>query len=318
MAIAKSKGADRKAFLEAVKTKNAGLKKAGKEKAPSGYASNADLIQAFNLKAGSSASCKAKLVSINYGLTDPKPKPGQKGKGIGKKAREPYIAFNFALLGSQKGMMVSIFINLVASGNRTEEMINKSLCFTLQRLGFETDDISFDALVKIADEYTETDEKVICQLSIRCTKSDDKNNPFVNINVQRKIEEDDEEEEEDDEDDSSDDEEDEDEEEDDDEDEDDEESEDEDEDEDDEEDEDEDSDEDEDEDDEDEEDDEDDFDADDPATWVGHTCKAKPAGTSKKATYEITKYIAKGKKLKIKNKAGKEFTVSALTVENVS
>lgn len=59
------------------------------------------------------------------------------------------------------------------------------------------------------------------------------------------------------------------------------------------------------------------YDEEDPSTWVGYECKAKPNGYAKTTKFEITEYLPKGKKLKIKDPKGKVVTVSASVVEVV-
>jgi hypothetical protein len=59
------------------------------------------------------------------------------------------------------------------------------------------------------------------------------------------------------------------------------------------------------------------YDAEDPSTWVGYECKAKPNGYAKTTKFEITEFLPKGKKLKIKDPKGKVVTVAAAVVEVV-
>jgi len=61
-------------------------------------------------------------------------------------------------------------------------------------------------------------------------------------------------------------------------------------------------------------DDEVEYDEEDPSTWIGYECTAKPNGYMKKTKFEIVEYLAKGKKLKIKDPKGKVVTVAVAVV----
>lgn len=310
MATAQEK-LERKKFLADLKKDAATIKKAGNTEARTGYTTTADIVKAFGLKAGKSCTTKAKLVSIKYGISKPKAK--------GKKP-ERFFSFQLVTVGEVPGQTPSIYIGLTPVGKRTKEMIYEQITSNMQRVGLVTKNATPEKLVELADEYNERDDKSIVLISLKLgTPMKGKDVGLLNVDILRALEdadesaelEDDEEEFEDEDTDGDDEDEDTDgdEEDDDSEEDDSDESEEEDE-------EDEDSEDDEESEDDDDED-ESEYDADDPSTWIGYECKAKPTGTTKTATYTITKFIPKGKKLEIENSKGKKFTVGALTVEVV-
>lgn len=119
-------------FFKAIKTKGSILKKAGKEEAPKGYTTPEEIIAAFKLKIEGKVTTTARCTAARCGVD---------------KNKKPYVSFNFVCTGNTgKGQTPSKYIGLVEQGKRTEEQAYKDLSFTLQNLGFETDDLSPDAL----------------------------------------------------------------------------------------------------------------------------------------------------------------------------
>lgn len=332
---------DRAAKLALLKGTAKDLSTAAKKEAPQGYTKTPDIIKAFKLKAGKTATTQAKLVRIGSFISKADP----------KKKRKPAlnIAFNFTCVGSTgKGQTPSIIIGIeerkTKDGIRGKDKALEDIIFTMQRCGINTSGIKKESdLLDAIDTFNELDraEKPVVSLTLSTWGE---TNEGLNVRVNKLLE--DFEEEEGDED-GDDDEELEDESEDDEESDDSDESDDEedeeppfkksgksksakssksskskpaDDEEDDEEAEEDDAEEsdDEEEESEDEEsEDEVEYDEEDPSTWVGYECKAKPNGYAKTTKFEITEYLPKGKKLKIKDPKGKVVTVSASVVEVV-
>lgn len=330
--------AEQLAFLKA----NAkDLSKAAKKDAPTGYTTAPDIIKAFGLKmdkagkSSNSSSTQAKLVRIRSGMFPADPKKKTKAA--------MWVSFDFTCVGSTgkgqtPGIMITIAERKFSNGDtRGKDKAFDDIMFTLQRCGIDTRSIKNEAdLLDLIDEYNAKDRADKAVVSVTLTAYSGAKGPGVNVKVNKLLEDFEEEdaedgeedEDEDDESDSDDDEsgdsddEDEDEAEDDekpsksksaksskstksksksksDDDDDDEEEEDEDAEEDSE---------------DEEEEDEVEYDEEDPSTWVGYECTAKPNGYAKKTKFEITEYIAKGKKLKIKDPKGKVVTVAATVV----
>lgn len=253
------------AFFKALKAKGSILKKAGSEKAPNAYTTSEDIIEAFKLKIGGKATTSAKCTGARCGV--------DKNKNL-------YVSFNFVCTGSVgAGQTPGKYISLVARGERTEEQAYKDLAFTLQRMGYETDDLSPNALKAIFEEIKKDRPSVSITIS-RYGESG------IDTQVNRAIEDQDSDEE----DDSDEDEEDSDEE--------DTETDD-------------DSDEEESDDSEDEEsDDEEESDElEDPSEWVGNKAKVKTAKMTKATTVTLLSFDAKKNVFKAKNVKGESFTV---------
>jgi len=122
-------------FFKALKSKGSILKKTGSEKAPTGYTTTEDIIEAFKLKIGGKVTTTAKCTAARCGLD---------------KNKVPYVSFNFVCTGNVgAGQTPGKYIMLAERGNRTEEQAYKDLAFTLQRMGYETDDLSPEALKAI-------------------------------------------------------------------------------------------------------------------------------------------------------------------------
>ena len=301
------KGASRADMLKYLKSKKKVMNKIAKEEAPAGYTTTEDIIKAFGLKPKRQAVTQAKLTRINSGLDK---------NGV------MYVSFNFVCVGNTgKGQTPGKYIGLEAKGNRTEEQAYKDLYFTLQKCGFDTDELGDEeALLDFIEEFNSTDssEKPIVSITLKCYQGT--KGLGVDVQVNKLLEdfepEDSEEEEEEEEEKpkkgkgkkpSKDEEE---EEKDDDSDDDDEEEE-------------------EDEEEEkpakkgkgkkkeepEEEEDDVEYDDTDPSTWVGYECKAQPKGTTKKAKYEIVEFIKRGSKLKLKNSKDEEYIVASDSVE---
>ena len=344
MALKKKTGGDddRAAKLALLKGSAKDLSTAAKKEAPQGYTKTPDIIKAFKLKAGKTATTQAKLVRIGSFIS----------KGDPKKKRKPAlnIAFNFTCVGSTgKGQTPSIIIGIeerkTKDGIRGKDKAFEDIMFTMQRCGISTSGIKKEAdLLDALDAFNELDraEKPVVSLTLSTWGE---TNEGLNVRVNKLLE--DFEEEEGDEDGDDDDEEvgdeDDDEEGDDSDESDDEEDEeppfkksgksrstkssksskskpaddDEEDDEEAEEDDAEESDDEEEESEDEESEDEVEYDEEDPSTWVGYECKAKPNGYAKTTKFEITEYLPKGKKLKIKDPKGKVVTVSASVVEVV-
>lgn len=332
---------DRAAKLALLKGSAKDLSNAAKKEAPQGYTKTPDIIKAFKLKAGKTATTQAKLVRIGSFISKADPKK--------KRKAALSIAFNFTCVGSTgKGQTPSIIIAVeekkTKNGIRGKDKAFEDIMFTMQRCGIKTNGIKTETdLLDALDEFNALDRADKPVVSITLSTWGD-TNEGLNVRVNKLLEdfEEEEGEEEEDEDDESDSEDDGegDEDSDDEADEDDEEppfkksnksgskkskgntsksksKSDDDEGDDDEEEEDEDSEEDNDEEEESEDEDEVEYDEEDPSTWVGYECKAKPNGYTKTTKFEIVEYVAKGKKLKIKDPKGKVVTVSASVVEVV-
>ena len=326
---------DRAAQLAYLKSSAKDLSKAAKKDAPAGYTTTPDIIKAFGLKKGKTATTQAKVTQIRTGMT----------KGDLKKKIKPamYVSFNLVCVGSTgkgqtPGIMIVIQEKKTKGGIRGKDKALEDVIYTMQRIGIDTKAIDSETdLFDVIDEFNGKERADKPVVSITLSTWGEKNDG-LNVKINKLLEDfeeedgedESEEEDEDDESDSDDDEsgdsddEDEDEAEDDekpsksksaksskstksksksksDDDDDDEEEEDEDAE--------------EDSDDEEEEDEEEvEYDAEDPSTWVGYECTAKPNGYAKKTKFEITEYIAKGKKLKIKDSKGKVVTVAATVV----
>jgi hypothetical protein len=334
---------DRAAQLAYLKESAKDLSASAKKEAPQGYTTAADVIKTFGLKVGGegkpgkTASTQAKLTRIGTGMT----------KGDPKKKQKPamFVSFNFTCVGSTgKGQtpssMVTIEERKTKDGIRGKDKALDDIIFTMQRCGIDTQGIKTPAdLLEAIDTFNALNRSDKPVVSITLSSYQGAKGPGLNVRVNKLLEDFEEEEVEEDEDDESDTE---------DEDEGDEDSDDEgddddeeeppkkssksgsakskstksksksdDEDDDESEDEDEDAEEDSDDEEEESEEDEVEYDEDDPSTWVGYECKAKPNGYTKTTKFEITEYIAKGKKLKIKDPKGKVVTVAVAVVEVV-
>lgn len=256
------------AFFKALKAKGSILKKAGAEKAPNGYTTNEEIIEAFGLKIGGKTTTTAKCTAARCGVD---------------KNGNPYVSFNFVCTGSVgAGQTPGKYISLVEQGKRTEEQAYKDLAFTLQRMGYETDDLGPDALKGILDQIKQDRPSVSITISRYPGKK--KGESGIDTQVNRAIDDEDPESE-DDEDDSDSDEE-------------------------------EDTDSDDDSDDSDdsekESDDEEEEESDeleDPSEWVGNKVKVKTAKMPKAAMVTLLSFDAKKNTFKAKNAKGESLTV---------
>ena len=337
---------DRKAQLAALKESSKDLSTAAKKDAPTGYTTTADVMKAFGLnKVGKTASTQAKLTRIGTFMTKADPKTKRK-PALG-------IAFNFVCVGSTgKGQTPSVIVTIeerkTKDGIRGKDKALEDVIFTMQRCGINTKGIKTpEDLLDAIDTFNALDRADKPVVSITLSVYQGGKGLGLNTRVNKLLEDFEEEEGDEDGDDEPDDEE---------EDGDDSESEDESDESDDEEDEeppfkksgksksakpsksskskpadDDEEDEEAEEDDAEESDDEEEepesedeesedeveYDAEDPSTWVGYECKAKPNGYAKTTKFEIVEYLAKGKKLKIKDPKGKVVTVAVAVVEVV-
>lgn len=334
---------DRKAQLAALKESSKDLSNAAKKDAPTGYTTTADVMKAFGLnKVGKTASTQAKLTRIGTFMTKADPKTKRK-PALG-------IAFNFVCVGSTgKGQTPSVIVTIeerkTKDGIRGKDKALEDVIFTMQRCGINTKGIKTpEDLLDAIDTFNALDRAEKPVVSITLSVYQGGKGLGLNTRVNKLLEDFEEEEgdEDGDDDEESEDESEDDEQSDDSDESDDEEDEeppfkksgksksakpsksskskpadDEEDDEEAEEDDAEESDDEEEESEEDESEDEVEYDAEDPSTWVGYECKAKPNGYAKTTKFEITEYLPKGKKLKIKDPKGKVVTVSASVVEVV-
>jgi hypothetical protein len=244
-------------FFKALKAKGSILKKAGAEKAPNSYTTTEEIIEAFKLRIGGKTTTTAKCTAARCGVD---------------KNGNPYVSFNFVCTGSVgAGQTPGKYISLVEQGKRTEEQAYKDLAFTLQRMGYETDDLGSDALKSILDQIKEDRPSVSITIS-RYGESG------IDTQVNRVIDEEDSESEDEEDDSDSDEEE--------------EESEDE-----------------AAEESEDEEEEEENDLLENPADWVGNKAKVKTAKMPKAATVTLLSYDSKKGTFKAKNAKGESFTV---------
>ncbi len=280
----------------------------GKEVAPAGYVKDEEVAKILGIKPGVGTTAKARLTSVK--LVE----------------QEEQVIFKARFViqeGEGQGTPVGSDIWLDPNDEEGLEKALKSIVFLLQKLGYETtEDLDFGMIADLAEELTE--EKPYCVIYVSCWKAKSgKSKGQIKVGVRvnspytpsKDSDEDDDSEDADDEDEDSEEEEDDEEEE-----------------EvapksktskkasstkassktskkkeepEEEEDEEDDSD-----DDEESDDEEDGFDEEDPATWVGYECKAKPKTTKKEATYLVEKWDAKKKLLTIK-KGTQTFQISA-------
>lgn len=261
-------------FFKAMKTKGSILKKAGKEEAPKGYTTPEEIISAFKLRIEGKVTTTARCTAARCGVD---------------KNKKPYVSFNFVCTGSQgKGQTPSKYIGLVEQGKRTEEQAYKDLSFTLQNLGFETDDLSPEALKEMF-ETIKTDKPLV---SITITRYSETG---LDVRVNRPLDEEDADDQDEDQDEDE-------------EEESDEESE---------EDSDEDSEESEDEDSDDEEESEDEEELEEPSEWVGQKATVKTAKMTKPGKVTLLSYDDKKKVFKAKNAKGEALTVKLDEVQEV-
>lgn len=275
----REKNAEAAAILAELKKDNATVQDALHTKATDGFATNEEIIDLLGLKPGSAKIVKARCIGVRVGKTTKTPV-------------STYFSFNYAVLsGPGKGLVVSRYIGLVARGERTKADAYKDVSFEMQRLGYDMSDVTATDLLDFAETITE--EKPGAMLKVKCYKvkaGPNKGKIGVDIAASRPLTEDeldtseDEEEEEveEEEEEDSDEEEDEVEEE--------EES----------------------EEDAEESEDEDDTEGpslDDPASLVDWEVIAKPAGTPRKATYTVSEYVPKTKKLTLLDAKGKSYSV---------
>ena len=334
---------DRKAQLAALKESSKDLSTAAKKDAPTGYTTTADVMKAFGLnKVGKTASTQAKLTRIGTFMTKADPKTKRK-PALG-------IAFNFVCVGSTgKGQTPSVIVTIeerkTKDGIRGKDKALEDVIFTMQRCGINTKGIKTpEDLLDAIDTFNALDRADKPVVSITLSVYQGGKGLGLNTRVNKLLEDFEEEEgdEDGDDDEESEDESEDDEQSDDSDESDDEEDEeppfkksgksksakpsksskskpadDEDEESDDEEAEEDDVEESDDEEEESEDEDEVEYDKEDPSTWVGYECKAKPNGYAKTTKFEITEYLPKGKKLKIKDPKGKVVTVSDSVVKVV-
>jgi hypothetical protein len=331
---------DRKAALAALKESSKELSNAAKKDAPTGYTTTADVMKAFALnKVGKTASTQAKLTRIGTFMTKADPKT--------KRKSALSVAFNFVCVGSTgKGQTPSIIVTIedrkLNDGSiRGKDKAIDDIIFTMQRCGINTKGIKTpEDLLDAIDTFNALDRAEKPVVSITLSVYQGGKGLGLNVRVNKLLEDFEEEEGEEDGDDEPDDEEEDgDDSESDDEESDDEEdeeppfkksgksrstksskpskSDDDDESEDDEEAEEDDAEESDDEEEESDDEESVEYDEEDPSTWVGYECKAKPNGYAKTTKFEIVEYLAKGKKLKIKDPKGKVVTVAVAVVEVV-
>lgn len=282
-------------IAEKLKGKKKVFDRSKKKDAPQGYVEDAEVVKMFSLKAGQGITQKAQLRSVSV------------------------VEINDALVfkmkftvysGEHKGTPLQEDIWLNLDDDEKLEKAMDSIVFMLQKLGYDTDELELDQVGQVAEDLTE--EKPYCVIYISAYKRTGGKNKGkmsygVRINSAFEPEQSEESEDEDVESEVEDD------------DEDDEESEyeseeenlDEEEDGDDEEEYDEEDDDEKLEEDDEELSDEGEFDEEDPSTWEGYICKAKPKRAKKVGKYEITSYNKKTKKLSVENVAtGTKATIS--------
>ena len=261
-------------FFKKMKSKATVLKKAGKEKAPTGYTTKEEQIEAFNLRVGGKATTTARCTGGRVGLD---------------KNKNMFASFNFVCTGSiGAGQTPSKYIGLYEQGNRTEEQAFKDLAFTLQNLGYDTDDLSESTIKSILTSIKEDQPLVSITLSRYAAEG-------LDVRVNRPLEESEEEDSESEDDDES---EEEDEEEDSDEDE-------------------SDNDDDSDEDDAEEDSEHDDSEDDDPNSWVGSKATVKTSKMPKAGKVTLLSYNEKTKTFNAKNSKGEAVKVKLDEVQEV-
>jgi hypothetical protein len=273
-------------FLARIKKEKKVFDRAKKEKAPSGYVTDEEILEIFDLKVGKSVQVKAQLRKVEEGEVND----------------QDILRFRFTVMdGAGKGTPLdhTIWVN-----DEDIEETFKEFVFILQKLGFDTDELTVSDLEDLVNELNE--DKPLCRLSINAYKvKNGKNKGKIRTGLrvvsalsdsEEEVEDDegesddvpeyDEEgedidEEDSEEEDSESDEEDE-------------------------------SDEDDSDDEEGEEGDaeEDEIDEDDPTTWIGYDVIAKPPRAKAKATYQVTKYVKRGNKLICTNSRGAEITMT--------
>lgn len=261
------------AFFKKLKAKGSMLKKAGTEKAPAGYTTTGEIIEAFKLKIGGKTTTSAKCTGARCGVD---------------KNENLYVSFNFVCTGETgKGQTPGKYISLVAQGDRTEEQAYKDLAFTLQRMGYDTSDLSIDTLKSILDQVKQDRPSV----SITINRYGESG---ISVQVNRPI---DDEESDDSDDDTSDEDE---------------------EDDSDEEDTETDDDSEEDSDEEGSDDDSEEDDLEDPPSWVGQKATVKTAKMTKAGKVTLLSYNEKTKVFKAKTTKGEALTVKLAEVQEIS
>ena len=259
------------------------LNKVRKEKAGDGYTEDADLLNALGItkeKSGKTAKVqlrRAELKEVNDSLI---------------------FQINFAIKeGPAKGLMAQMSIWIDLDDDEQLEKDFKSICFALQKMGYETEELSTGDLEQIAEELTEEKPHLVIYVSAYKYKNGKKRGQLgVNIRVNgsynpEESEEEDEEEEVSEEEDLE------------------------------EEDSEEDTEEDteeEEEEDEEEEEEEEELDPEAPETWVGVVAKVKPPKAKRAFKATIEKYVKRGNKLTVSaTTSGKEYVITPDDVEEL-
>lgn len=291
-----TQGTPSKALMAKLKKSQKTLSKVRKNKAPAGFMKDEELIKIFDLKAGKGTTTKCQLRSAAMKEHD-----GQLIVEI------RYIVVE----GPAKSTPLSeaFWFNF-----DDEDSLAKSfeqLCFTLQKMGFETDELTTEDIPALVEELTSDKPFLILYVSCYKAKAGKKKGQLcvgVRVNGTYDPDDDGESDDEDDPEESTEDDEEEDSEDSEEEDDEDAES-----DSDDAEDEDEGDDDESESDDEpeEEEEDEDGFDEDDPGTWVGYEAFVKPPKAKAKFKAEIISYSKRTKKLKVKSDKGASYDILA-------
>jgi hypothetical protein len=285
-APAKDNSAEAAAILAELRKDSKVAKDSLNTKASSGFASNEEIIEQLGLKPGSAKVVKARCTGLRVGKSTKKP-------------AHTYFSFNYVIVsGPGKGLSVSRYIGLVARGERTKVDAYKDISFELQRLGYDMSDAAPEDLMEYVDTIGEDRPGTMLKVKCYTTKAGpNKGNLGIDISASRPLSEEDlvaaendedeeEEEEEEEYEDSDEEEEESDEEE-------------------------------EEEESEEEEEDSEEPSLDNPETLVDCEVVAKPAGTPRKATYTVTAYSTKTKKLTLADAKGKTYVVKSSEILNI-
>lgn len=168
---AKNPSADSAAILSALAKDDKVVRKTVNQSAPSGFASNEEIAEAFGIRIGSKYTAKCRLSRVSVGL--------DKNKNL-------YFSFNYTVVGTTgKGMTLSRYIGVDKDPVKKEKAY-ENIAFEFQKNGYETEGLSSKDLFELATQATKDKGGVMVQISgTKDMKNPKSKDPMVWINAQR-------------------------------------------------------------------------------------------------------------------------------------
>jgi hypothetical protein len=167
----KKNSEDTAALLAALAKDDKVVRKAVNATAPSGFATNSDLIEAFGLRVGSKYTAKCRLSRVSMGL--------DKNKNL-------YFSFNYQVVGDTgKGLTLSRYIGIDKDPVKKAKAY-ENIAFEFQKNGYETEGLGAKELGELAIQATKDKGGVMVQISgTKDMKNPTSKEPMVWVNAQR-------------------------------------------------------------------------------------------------------------------------------------